>query len=63
MNLSKPNKGMVEAQDDGARLLSQLIEFYDAILDLARPILAARIDVSYARARAEDAKAIASLHP
>lgn len=63
MNLSKPNKSTADTSDNGARLLSQLIEFYDALLDLARPILADRIDKSYTRARVEDAKAIASLHP
>lgn len=40
MNLSKPNRDLVDtSRDKGQALLSQLIEFYDALLDLGRPQL------------------------
>jgi hypothetical protein len=42
VNLSKPNRSTVDTDDAGARLLSQLIEFYDALIDLGRPILPSR---------------------
>ena len=77
MKLSKPNRSVV-APDASDQLLNVLLEFYGALIDLDRRSLTDSdkgditvtgggktwtIDTAYSRARLEDAKAMASLHP
>lgn len=77
MKLSKPNRFVV-TPPVGDPLLTILLEFYDALVDLDRRAIADgdkgdivvsagaktwAIDAAYTRARLEDAKALASLHP
>ena len=77
IKLSKPNRSVV-APGAGDALLNILLEFYGALTDLDRRSLTdgdkgdvtvsgggktLTIDVAYSRARLEDAKAMASLHP